>query len=418
MVKNDSFSSQEIEITSVGTFIQEIKKLKENSDGESTDFYFRGQEVDFWDIQPSIFRDDMLSVEDKLMRIPLQNNPFDFKDLDDTFDIMTKYQHYGMCTRLLDLTTNPLVALYFACKLHSDKNYLKHEESTGVVYFAKYYPTYQTDLNVKIISFLASCNLSKSNKIKDVLDSLENNRIITNEVKEKWMKKENIKKFIDILQKNYLVIPTYSNQRLRRQSGVFLLVSAFTVDIVDTLETGIINKTKKNLREEFDPCCFTIPGEYKKEIIKELDMLGINEATLFPELEHQLSYIKFIHQEQPKSISDFYQYEENHNKVISFDNVNEKELNKEFISKLENLLINKTSKENLDEIIKLLNDCLIVDWYKREPTRSKIKRNLIKYSKSHEDSLNKEAVNILVNESMMIMNELIKKHMLKKKDGD
>ena len=101
--------------------------------------------------------------------------------------------------------------------------------------------------------------------------------------------------------------------------------------------------------------------------------------------------------------------------MISFDNVNEKELNKEFISKLENLLINKTSKENLDEIIKLLNDCLIVDWYKREPTRSKIKRNLIKYSKSHEDSLNKEAVNILVNESMMIMNELIKKHMLKKR---
>ena len=41
------------------------------------------------------------------------------------------------------------------------------------------------------------------------------------------MKKENIKKFIDILQKNYLVIPTYSNERLRRQSGVFLLVSAF-----------------------------------------------------------------------------------------------------------------------------------------------------------------------------------------------
>ena len=118
MDKKELASDYAIEVTSVGSYIEEIKKLKENAYGESTEFYFRGQEVDSWDIQPSIFRNNMLSVEDKLMKIPLQKNPFDFKDLDDSFDIMTKYQHYGMCTRLLDLTTNPLVALYFACKIH------------------------------------------------------------------------------------------------------------------------------------------------------------------------------------------------------------------------------------------------------------------------------------------------------------
>ena len=57
------------------------------------------------------------------MQIPRQKSPLEFKDLNSMFDIMTKYQHYGMCTRLLDLTTNPLVALFFACKTHGVEKY-------------------------------------------------------------------------------------------------------------------------------------------------------------------------------------------------------------------------------------------------------------------------------------------------------
>jgi hypothetical protein len=112
-------------IDSVSSFIEMIKQVKETKeaqDGTSTELYFRGQETEFWDIEPSIFRDDMLSIEHKLMQIPLQKSPTEFRDLKSMFDIMTKYQHYGMCTRLLDLTTNPLVALYFACKKHVPLN--------------------------------------------------------------------------------------------------------------------------------------------------------------------------------------------------------------------------------------------------------------------------------------------------------
>lgn len=41
-------------------------------------------------------------------------------------DILIKMQHYGMPTRLLDLTKNPLVALYFAC--------VSKPNNDGVVY--------------------------------------------------------------------------------------------------------------------------------------------------------------------------------------------------------------------------------------------------------------------------------------------
>ena len=168
-------------IDSVSSFIEkikEVKEMKESEDGTSTELYFRGQETEFWDIEPSIFRDNMLSIEHKLMQIPLQKSPTEFRELNSMFDIMTKYQHYGMCTRLLDLTTNPLVALYFACKKHGVEKYDTEDgevekEPYGVIYYTdKYYPSQSTDIEVQIVSDLASYDLEKENTLIVVLEKL------------------------------------------------------------------------------------------------------------------------------------------------------------------------------------------------------------------------------------------------------
>lgn len=374
-------------IDSVSSFIENIKQVKEkkeSKDGTSTELYFRGQETEFWDIEPSIFKDDMLSIEHKLMQIPLQKSPTEFRDLNSMFDIMTKYQHYGMCTRLLDLTTNPLVALYFACKKHGLEKYVTEDnvevekEPYGVIYYTdKYYPSQSTDLEIQIVSALASYDLEKENTLSDVLEKLCHDQIIDKETKDNWIKK--YKEFVVIVQNNYMVMPTYTNERLRKQSGVFLLISLFSFNKEIEVEKSIISKAKGKLKEEFSEECFYISGDSKETILKELDLYNINEATLFPELEHQLSYIKYANRNQVNPVTDFTRYEEDSASAMQDIGTKQQELDKYILDKFEDKSKEVLEKDEVQDVLNIIENLFAVDWYKREKILSKMKMLITEY---------------------------------------
>lgn len=410
-----------IEIDSVSSFIKAIKELRESADGTSTELYFRGQEVEFWDIEPSIFRNDMLSIEHKLMQIPLQKIPMEFKGFDSLFDVMTKYQHYGMCTRLLDLTTNPLVALYFACKIHGQEKYETEDdpveqEPYGVVYYTNnYYPSQSVDKEIKIVTALASYDLSKENTIGTVLDKLRMDNLINEETKVRWLKKEYVGEFIKIIQRNYMVVPTYTNERLQRQNGVFLLASMFSVNIGANVKDGVITKSKNNLRDEFASKYFYIKGENKESILKELDLYNINEATLFPELEHQLNYIRYANADFTQSVTEFSKYEDNHVVTKSDVYIDDGELNQYVIDVLEMKLCGIVDKEDIKEIKRLIELNFDVDWYKRSSSGSRIKNSITGYyfvkNKNREESKSK------ANEIMAVLNDEVKAFIAAKYKG-
>ena len=410
-----------IEIDSVSSFIKAIKELRESADGTSTELYFRGQEVEFWDIEPSIFRNDMLSIEHKLMQIPLQKIPMEFKGFDSLFDVMPKYQHYGMCTRLLALTTNPLVALYFACKIHGQEKYETEDdpveqEPYGVVYYTNnYYPSQSVDKEVKIVTALASYDLSKENTIGTVLDKLRMDNLINEETKARWLKKEYVGEFIKIIQRNYMVVPTYTNERLQRQNGVFLLASMFSVNIGANVKDGVITKSKNNLRDEFASKYFYIKGENKESILKELDLYNINEATLFPELEHQLNYIRYANADFTQSVTEFSKYEDNHVVTKSDVYIDDGELNQYVIDVLEMKLCGIVDKEDIKEIKRLIESNFDVDWYKRSSSGSRIKNSITGYyfvkNKNREESKSK------ANEIMAVLNDEVKAFIAAKYKG-
>ncbi len=75
-----------------------------------------------------------------------------------------------------------------------------------------------------------------------------------------------------------LVKPKQSNKRILAQAGAFFAFG-LTSELTDSNRVGI--------RVER----ITVVGDRKAKILDELDKLGINEKTLFPEIERAARYL-------------------------------------------------------------------------------------------------------------------------------
>ena len=116
-------SHHDNEITSVVAFINAIKEDIDDpfSENRGTEVFYRGHADESWDLKPSIVRSDKgIKNEHLLFRDMVAHVPQDFSECKSALDYLVQMQHYGLPTRLLDVTTNPLVALYFACQPAGD----------------------------------------------------------------------------------------------------------------------------------------------------------------------------------------------------------------------------------------------------------------------------------------------------------
>lgn len=281
---NEKYTDLKI-VKSLSGYIDIINSIqKQLNNNEKNNIYYRGHKNYNYQLLPSIYRENYINNEHKMYRDILIRNPEDFIHANSSFEKLTIMQHYGLPTRLLDVTKNSLVALFFACEEINNEN-----NPAEVIIFnpsEKDIKYYDSD-TVCILS-----NISKSERTlcyknnEDFNESSEGQKIL-HLIKEDKPHFSNNINFLDF-NRVLIVKPINNNNRVKRQSGYFFIFG-FNEKITTPAELNChLNIKTKKIRILVDPLNI-------KTIHKELNNLNINKESLFPEIENGTKHLKEIY---------------------------------------------------------------------------------------------------------------------------
>lgn len=306
-----------ISLLSEENLVKTDKKNTGKDDRRS--YFFRGHECITFKSIPSVLRCENYYKKESQLYTELQTvSPKDFQSLKKHFEILAEMQHYSLPTRLLDITSNRLAALFFATTVTDIRN--KAYDGEIIVFSAhkNSIKTFSSD-TVEIQNSFAFLPFLVKEKIhavaKDVMakwdDTRDQIRLFCHDDDVKRLLHEASKSGFtysdslnpDDLFKMFVCLPLQNNQRITNQSGAFISYAFLNKDIfrkkIDNEQSDYIKKIRGmfSFEEKDDEgnsikIRFIIPYKAKTKIKKQLEELGINKGNIYPDLEKRSAYIK------------------------------------------------------------------------------------------------------------------------------
>lgn len=281
----------EVPIASLQEFINQVLNQPLASDVE---VFYRGHSSrDGYKLEPSLFRKDTdgnllyLTNEHLLYRELLVSNSADFEGDASTLDRLVRMQHYSLPTRLLDITSNPLISLFFACTA-KDKSDVVGEvirftlQRENVKYFDSDTASCVANLarltSNEEIQYPQNEELDLASDFEATIEKFNNQPVLRRlhhfvcEEKPYFVNRMRP----DDLRRVLCVKGKKTNDRISSQSGAFLLFG----DNAKLSEAG--DATYQITRYAITE---------KAKMLRDLDALNINDSTVFPYIENSAKYV-------------------------------------------------------------------------------------------------------------------------------
>lgn len=222
---------------------EELRELLDVMGRDDSGKLYRGQASSTWKLDSSLTREPKyLECEGEMYYEILSLKPDAFSNDPSVYERLITMQHFGMPTRLMDITRNPLVAIFFAC------NNMENAQNDGVVFCFK--PGNDEWLNFED---------PKLEQLKELYDN-------------------GTKPKTEFLSKISFLKGLAKNPRISNQSGDFIFV-------------GDGDSIKKDL-DDLPALTIIIDKETKKVLLEQLESLNIHGGAVYPDLTNLSNYIK------------------------------------------------------------------------------------------------------------------------------
>ncbi len=215
-------------------------------------YWFRGQPQAGWALVPSALR--YREVEGRELALALVGEMKRFLEMKlqrppeahDELGWMQVAQHHGLPTRLLDWTQNPAVALFFVCSEHPDHD--------GLIAILNPF-----ELNQAVEPRLP--RIFNAHNDRAIIEPYFH---LGGRVNPRG-------------RRTIAINPTWNNERIAMQNGVFTLHGSRRFDLDGSQATSLL----------YVP----VLKEHKAALLDELNRVGIGEMFIFPEPEHVCAHL-------------------------------------------------------------------------------------------------------------------------------
>ena len=290
-------------IKSIAELVQRCMQMKGVAHSDRV-LYFRGESNDGWELRPSVMRTSpgdrsLLPKEGEMLLELMARRPEDFSGATSALAQWVLAQHHGLRTRLLDVTRNPLVALFTACRC-GDRSGRIHAFAVP----RELVKPFNSD-TISVVASFAKLSRAEQNELvgwsAEDVEAREETPHYGAQYKQAMRRlyqlirqdKPYFEERIDPrhLMQVFVVEPQQYFERVRVQSGAFL-ISAFH----ERFECPEVLKWNRGI-PIYDHTTFEVPEKKKTRILEELALFNITRDTLFPGLDEAAEAVTKRHTE-------------------------------------------------------------------------------------------------------------------------